>query len=297
MKRLIILNFLFFCLSFLNLFSIDNKKNDEELLQDSIYLVKLTDGSTIYGKIIWSSEEEIRLLTNNAGELTIKKSKIDKMELQHNIQSKFGEYWFKNPTSTRYLISPSAFNLKAGEGYYQNIWVLFHSVHIGIADFFSLGAGFETLTLLRGQPIFFIVPKFSFRLTDNLYAGVGGLYLNIASEDTEFGNGIGIGYGLISYGSKDDNLTFGTGLNIVNGTLQTNPSFTLSGMVRLSKHIGLVSENWLFPDYKNNYYFIVSYGMRFIWESITIDLAFINNNQISNTFFLGFPFLDFVIKF
>jgi hypothetical protein len=219
------------------------------------------------------------------------------MELQHDLQFKNGKYWFKNPTPTRYLISPSAFNLQAGEGYYQNILVLLHSAHLGITDFFSLGVGFETLTLLRGQPIYFIVPKFSFEISDNFYAGIGGLYLNIAKNTEQFGNGIGLGYGLVTYGSKDNNITFGAGLDVVGGEFLTKPSFTLSGMVRLSKNIGLVSENWLFSDKKNDYYFIFSYGMRFIWESVTIDLAFINNNEIINTFFLGFPFLDFVIKF
>ncbi|MEM4261156.1 MAG: hypothetical protein QXG00_07980 [Candidatus Woesearchaeota archaeon] len=293
------ITFYFFILSFVyNVgFSQNKDHSNEQLIQDSVYLIKMTDGSLFYGKILWSNEKEIRLLTNNAGEITIQKSKIDKLELQHGIKTKSGEYWFKNPTSTRYLISPSAFNLKAGEGYYQNIWVLFHSAHIGIADFFSLGAGFETLTLLRGQPIFFLVPKFSFRLSDNFYAGIGGLYLNMAKSTTEFGNGLGLGYGLITYGTRDDNITFGAGFDVIDGKFRTNPSFTLSGMLRLSKHIGLVSENWFFSDMDNRYYFLVSYGMRFIWESVTIDLAFINNNEIINTFFLGVPFLDFVIKF
>jgi hypothetical protein len=81
------------------------------------------------------------------------------------------------------------------------------------------------------------------------------------------------------------------------------PVLILSGMIRASKRIAFVSENWVVPKLDDNttdsysYYGIYSYGIRFLGEKTSIDLAFLNNPDIAKELIIGFPWLDFVIKF
>lgn len=94
---------------------------------DSIfYSVKTKDGNEYIGKIKDKNDERIILLTNNLGQITIKVSSIVSI---HPIEAKLlkhGEYWFSNPQSTRYFWAPNSYGLEKGEGYYQNVWILFN---------------------------------------------------------------------------------------------------------------------------------------------------------------------------
>jgi hypothetical protein len=51
------------------------------------------------------------------------------------------------------------------------------------------------------------------------------------------------------------------------------------------------------PDENMNFYGVFSYGIRFLGEKTSIDLAFINNKDIANTLIIGAPWLDFTINF
>lgn len=67
-------------------------------------------------------------------------------------------------------------------------------------------------------------------------------------------------------------------------------------MARVSRRIGLVTENWLVPA--DGYTGLISYGLRFMGERMTVDLAFINNADIADDVsVIGLPYVDFVIKF
>ena len=70
-------------------------------------------------------------------------------------------------------------------------------------------------------------------------------------------------------------------------------------MVRASKRIGFISENWILPGVNEDggYYGIYSYGIRFLGEKISVDLAFLNNPDIASELIIGIPWLDFVFNF
>lgn len=257
------------------------------------WLVETTDGSVLQGIYLGQSEAGLRLMTESAGEVTIPMSKVKSFRILDERNYKDGEYWFENPNATRYLFSPSAFSLRKGEAYYQNTYVVLNSFNYGVTDRFTIGAGFEIISTFSGEPIFFITPKYTFPITEKIRAGAGILYLRSAAFD-DFG-GLGIGYGIITYGNTDNNATLGLGFGYVDGSFPERPIITVSGMKRVSRKVGLVTENWLVPD--NGLYGIYSYGLRFMGEKITIDLAFLNNSDIAESIFIGIPYVDFVVKF
>ncbi|MHA6249122.1 hypothetical protein ACXYMU_14370 [Pontibacter sp. CAU 1760] len=257
------------------------------------WLVETTDGSIIQGVYLGQSEAGIRLLSDTAGEITIPMASVKSFKILNARNFRDGQYWFENPNATRYFYSPSAFSLKEGEFYYQNTYLVLNSINIGITDRLTIGAGFELISTFSGEPIYFITPKYTFPISDKWNAGAGILYVNAAMEDF---SGLGVGYGIVTYGNLDDNITFGTGFGYVDGEASGKPVFTLSGMKRTGRNTAFVSENWLVPI--DGYQGIYSYGIRFMGEKMTVDLAFLNNPDIArDVLFIGIPYVDFVVKF
>jgi hypothetical protein len=199
------------------------------------------------------------------------------------------------PKSTRNLFSPTGYGLKAGEGYYQNIYVFFNMLNFGITDYFSIGFGTEFLSLSHGVPLLIVNPKFSFELSESIHLGIGSFIIG-ASFVEEYSI-VGIHHGVLTYGSEDNNLSVGGGV-ISSGNDDLESILIISGMVRLSKGTALVSENWISSSQIEDitYSSLFSYAIRIMGETYSFDLGFINNSYISEDFFLGIPYVDFIVK-
>jgi hypothetical protein len=311
----------------------DTTKATQTVAKRMVY-IETYDGNTFTGSVVLENDTEIKLKTT-VGEITIPKNNIKKMRELSNEDFKNGAYWFENPNSTRYIVGPSAFGLKKGEGYYQNMYLFIQSVNVGITKNISIGGGTEIASIIFGgeAPLAtFLTPKASFEINPKLHLGTGVLYLNTRMGGSGNNSHYGIGYGLATVGSRNTNFTFGLGWgyhsimkyeSLYNQTTQTwtnnryrdkgfnaNPIITLSGMARTGKRFSLVTENWIFPRTKttNNYNagtsttttsydFIISYGARFMGEKMAVDFGFLNSPEWSDFIKIGIPYIDFVVKF
>jgi len=303
--KLILFLLTFVLADFQPLFAQEEKMSS---LQDTAKWQKvvLKDGSEFIGHIVEQDSQVVVFRTSSVDRLEIKRSQIDRIEVVEESSMKTGRYWFPNPNPTRYLFGPSAINLKKGEGYYQNTWVLLNSFNVGVTDHISVGGGFELISTFATlgsdegwQPVFILTPKVGFKVRNDLHLGGGVLYLNVPDIDfNESGSdrsGLGIAYGIGTYGSYDHNITLGAGWGFVQEQWADRPILTISGMTRISRKTALVSENWILPV--DGYYGIYSYGIRFFGEKLAVDLGFINNADISDGIFIGIPWIDFMVKF
>ncbi|WP_347157973.1 hypothetical protein [Pontibacter chitinilyticus] len=288
----------YWCLAALLLFSAAAMAQTDSTLVQTTGLprcvVETKDGSVLQGLLLEQDANSIRIQTESSGELTILRSQITRFQVLDEHNFKHGEYWFDNPNATRYLFSPTGFSLRKGEAYYQNTYLVVNSFNYGVTDRFTIGGGFELISTFTGNPIVFITPKYSFPISEKVHAGAGVLYLNSTAFEDDF-SGLGIGYGIVTYGNTNNNATLGLGYGYVDGSFSSKPIFTLSGMTRISRKVGLVTENWIVPN--GSYYGLFSYGLRFMSEKLTVDLAFVNNSDIAQEIAIGVPYVDFVIKF
>ena len=274
----------------------------------SLIRMKGEAGITYVGTIIDRTDREITILTDANTKIQIALSNVQDIRVIPKSQIHNGEYWFPNPNDSRYLFAPSAFNLKQGDGYYQNTYLFINSFNYGIPDNFSMGIGFEFFSTFASidndvfDPIYFLTPKYSMQVSENVRVGVGVLYGKITDDI----GGFGVGYGLVTYGNPEHNATLGLGFGFFDGEFSSDPVITLSGMTRISRRISLVTENWFFPA--DVYRGIITYGIRFFGESMSVDLALLNNDELSKTFPIGIPkstygipigipYVDFVVKF
>ena len=258
------------------------------------YLITLNDGTTLQGVITSETDTEITVQTDNIGTVPVKKDQIKSRVILNSENYRNGKYWFPNPNYSRYIIGPGI-QLKKGEGYYQNIDLFANTVSYGLTNWLSIGGGIELISTFHGEPIFMLMPKVGFEVAKSLWLGGGILYINLNALSSDV-KGLGVGYFTGTYGNSNNNITAGIGWGYYGSDWAKKPIVTISGMTRISRHFGLVTENWIFWDYPDETIF--TYGVRFMSEKIAVDVALVNNKEIAKDFAIGFPaYVDFVIKF
>jgi len=212
--------------------------------QDSIKSrIETIDGNEYIGIIMDRSADQIKIKTDRLGEISILKKDIKKISEITTTIAKDGSYWFDNPQSTRYFWAPNGYNLKKGEGYYQNVWVFFNQAIYGFTDHFSGGIGTIPLFMLGGASTpAWITLKYSVPVVkDKINLGGGALMGTIIGE----GGFAGILYGISTFGSKDKNINLGIGYGFGGGEIASTPLFTVGGMLRTGPKGYLLTENYI----------------------------------------------------
>ncbi len=258
------------------------------------YRVETTDGQVLLGTLVSDTETEVVLDTRQLGEVTIQRADIESIERIAADRFRDGEYWFRNPQSTRYLFAPNALGIPKGEGYYQNTWILLNNVNYGATDHFSVGAGTVPIFLFGAEalPIWFL-PKLSISTPqDNFHLAVGGVFGGVLGVDD--GEGAGLVYGSATVGSRDHNATVGLGYGYAGDGFADRPAINISGMTRVGRTTYLISENYFFPGVDDAN--LISFGVRWAPENFAVDFALARPLE-GEVDFIGFPWLGVTIPF
>jgi len=259
---------------------------------DSTFIkVETIDGNEFVGKIVKEDAEKIILETEKLGQITIQKVDLKSREQITSEQIKNGKLWFDNPQATRYFWAPNGYGLKKGEGYYQNIYVLWNQFSVGVTDNFSLGAGVIPLFLFGGTPTpVFATAKFSIPLKkEKINLGGGAIIGTVLGEDL---GGFGIVYGVSTFGSRDNNVTFGIGYGFAGGDFASTPLINFSGMSRISSRGYIITEN-----YYINGGGVISLGGRWMIKKASLDFLLVIPYGEDIGTFVAFPVIGFAIPF
>lgn len=292
-------------------------KGEEREKLETMMMIETVNNISYFGLVTGANATTLMMKTALLDTIEIQLNTISKISVLGSYVNRKGKNWFVNPNSTRYFFAPSAIPLKKREGYYQNAYLLANSVNVGLTNNITIGGG-VVIPLL-----FYVTPKISFPVRKNLYLGAGILFTQ--SFLTDFHLSAGIGYGLVTVGNPEHNLTMGLGYGYSkfdNSYKATSmPIVTLNGMTRIGRRLSLITENWLIPrseyteeyttydsagmayfetvNIKKDYYSVAaSLGLRFMLNtktSIDFSVVGINTNPKGN--YLVLPYLDFVYKF
>lgn len=282
--------FLTICLIGLSLLS--NAQNSQDSIKSQ---VETNDGNAYIGIILEQTPEIIRIKTDKLGEISIPRSEVKRVTQLTLTKSKDGTYWIDNPQATRYFWAPNGYSLKKGEGYYQNVWIMFNQAVYGFTDHFSGGVGVMPLFLFGGVSTpAWITAKFSVPVVkDKINLGVGALAGTVIGEEN---TGFGILYGISTFGTRDKNLNIGLGWGFAGGEMAKNPTVSIGGMIRTGARGYFITENY-FIGTPENFIVLMSVGGRRIIQKAGLDFGLWIPLGADMDSFVAIPWLGFTIPF
>ena len=277
--------------------------------------ITLEDGSTLMGKITEIRADQIKFQTD-LGEITIAVSKIKEIteikepkkieetkpvEQPHAtaetkeikeapVTSSAHPDWFPNPNRTRLLIGQNARSLKAGDGYFFDLWIFFPGLAYGITDNISISGGASMIPDADDQ-MFYFTPKIGFSATENLDLAANVTIFRLWDETFYFGQGN------MTYGTDDMSVTFGLGLAWSNEGVMDKPAVSGGGEYRIDRRLALVGEGWFIPDEDDDGQLVLG-AVRFLGREMTIDLGIASSLESDSEGDAEWvPYLDFVWNF
>ena len=201
------------------------------------YSVELRSGTVFTGVLQAASPEALEFTTKELGVVRVQRADLKRLELLTATQAAKG--YTDAGNGTRIFFAPTARNLRRGEGYLQDIDVYLIGGNYGITDHISMGVLVPIIPGL-GEAIFAFTPKVSAAVTEKFSVGAGVLYARAG------GYGGGIGYGVGTYGTADDNVTLGLGYGFTDGSgTPSSPVVLVGGAKRLSRNFSLLSETYV----------------------------------------------------
>jgi hypothetical protein len=251
-----------------------------------VYRLTLRSGTVLAGTLRAARPLELEFETSKAETVIIARDQVALMQLvpaSEAATALLHPNWEYVGNGTRVFFAPTARNLRAGEGYVQNIDVLVLGANIGITDNVSFGVLASALPGVGlGNQFVAITPKVSYPVNPRLHIGAGVLYARVPGFDTYSSSyGAGVAYGLAMLGSADNNLTLGLGYGFSGEGNRNNynaergfgksPVAVLSGATRVSRRLSLMSENYLITSGSGGLGGL--YGVRFNWPRATFGVG------------------------
>ena len=259
------------------------------------HIVKLRDGSTLIGVITSVTSDSIRLRMTQ-GEISVGRSAIAELRQVRTANLRNGEYWFENPHSTRLLFSSTAWPLEKGTGYYSNAWLFMHAFAVGLTDRFTLGGGGTTIPgIAFTDNLFYLLPKYTLLSQDRTNVALGALmgFFPFNSDANDEVTSAGLVYLVGTTGSRESNVSVGVAYGYADDDLTDRPGFMIGGQGRISRRFSLISENWFIPI-GGKTEGVVSYGVRFLGENLSVDLAWMS---LLGSGDISVPWLGFAFRF
>jgi hypothetical protein len=250
-----------------------------------IQVITMRDGSSLVGRIVSVRADSVDFQTG-IGRVPVAIRDIREIKETDANRMHEGQYWFPNPNSTRLFFAPTGQMLKKGEGYFADYELFFPGMAYGVTDNLSIGGGVSLFPTGLDEQVYYLTPKVGMSFGEQVHVAAG---LLLAGTNGETG---GVGYGAGTFGNGDASVTVGLGYGFAGGDIESKPVAMLGGEKRISRRIALVTENYLLPTSDNN--LVYSFGVRFMGEKLTTDLAIFN---YSSSDIIGFPYVDFVFKF
>lgn len=256
---------------------------------EALVTITLRDGQLLRGVIVVETDHHIIIELVSGGEMAVSQSQI--RSIKRNDKTVFvsanREIYKHDPNRTRYLYSPSAFMLRQGEGYFSQTELIASTIGYGVTDWLTIQVGsIVPFLLVAGGENFIFGARVGVPLSETVHIAAGFHSLIIPDVGA-----LGIASGQVTFGTPRAHLTLSASYPFVlddDGNDEVGDMLiTVSANYRMSKHVALVTENWIFPDEDNTV--LTSFATRFMGEHSAVDVGilFIEGAEVP------IPWLDF----
>ena len=228
---------------------------------DTVYQIRLADGSEVFARIVELDAEQVVLVTAGGGRLEIDRSQITQLRPARG-RVRDGEFWNEDPGGTRLFFTATGRSLAQGESYIGTYVVVLPFAAVGLTDRVTVAAGAPVL-FGELEPLY-VAPKVQVVRSPTVQASLGTLAF-FFDDDV-----VGVAYGVGTFGGEDKALSAGIGYFYSGDDVESEPAFMLGGETRVSRRIKLITENYVLPDAVG---VILSGGIRVMGDRFNTEIA------------------------
>lgn len=228
---------------------------------DTIYEVRLGDGSVIYARVVELDEERVVFETASGARLDVERTGIEGIRPARG-QTVDGEFRTEDPGATRLFFTSTGRSLERGESYLGTYVVVLPFAAVGITDRFTIVGGAPVL-FGELEP-FYLGPKLQILRRPEAQASIGTLAFFFDDEV------VGVAYGVATFGGTERALSAGIGYFYSGDEVLHEPAFMLGGESRVSRRIKLLTENYVLPDAVG---VVLSGGIRVIGDRFNTEVG------------------------
>jgi len=244
----------------------------------------LKDGSTLYGRVAEFDDTRVVFIAVSGARIEVARGDVLSLRIAKGRVVE-GRFLRADPNPTRLFFAPTARALPKGEAYVGVYEFFLPFVQVGVTNRLSIGGGTPLVFGGGGDRVFWFTPKLTAYDDGRTSAAVGLFQFGGAGIDEP----PGIAYGVVTVGQPD--AAFSAGLGYAYAGDSRTGVVMLGGEKRLSRHIKLLTENWV---WKGGYSFF-SGGFRFMGESLSADLGLVLFVDSGDSF--AFPMVNFAYHF
>lgn len=234
-------------------------------VSETLVEVRLTDGSTLFGRVIEVEDERVVLETQAGARVEVDRARIRSLRPVAG-RVRDGVVWEEDPHATRLFFAPTGRSLRQGEGYFGVYELFFPFVTYGVTNELTIAGGTPIIPEVIGEFAYF-GPKL--RLVNQprmqLSAGVFAGFFD--------GGTAGVAYGVGTWGTRDDAVTAGAAWGFASdgegeSDVASEPLIMLGGEARTGRRTKLLTENYFVLGEAGA---LLSGGVRFFGERLSAD--------------------------
>jgi len=214
-----------------------------------------------------------------------------------------------NTYGSHYFLSFTAIPLKKRTGFYKNTMVSLSTVAYGLTDHLSVAGSLDLVSLIRsrardGGPVFSGRIQVGGSVSDMVHIGLSATYVNTrvpvgveVPDGVQVPSGFTAGMGMLTLGSKDNQVTLAGGWTYNGKELSRGPVFNVGGAARVFTNVMIITEHWIFSD-PDKSFMTHSFGIRILGDNLAIDVGVVYDKEYTKKITpIGLPFLSATLNF
>jgi len=243
---------------------------------NELTVFKTTDYKSYIGTIEKQNTDSISIKTHNNEVYTFSNSNI-LLNFPFLGRIKNGRLQKRDPNSSFYLFSPSAFAIDNGKFYCRDFCLFYPSLNYGLANIVSAQAGLFWYPGMDYKNTPFVGNLKISAFETNIFSLAGGIsYVNLPVIQKEKIYSTGYAFVTGTFGNRYNHASVSTGWGYIQREdewqREDKPIIIAAGNLRILDFMSLVTENWFFPEEKIEDS-LLSVALRFFGRQIAVDLG------------------------
>jgi len=253
------------------LYSQDHSNNNNQLT-----VFKTTDYHSYIGTIEKQNADSISIKTYNNEVYTFSNSNI-LLNFPFMGRIKNGRLQKRDPNSSFYLFSPSAFAIDNGKLYFRDFCLFYPSLNFGLANIVSAQVGLFWYPGMDYNNTPFVGNLKISAFETNIFSLAGGIsYVNLPVIKKEKIYSTGYAFVTGTFGNRYNHASISAGWGYIQREdewqREDKPIVIAAGNLRVLDFMSFVTENWFFPNEKFEDS-LMSVALRFFGRQIAVDLG------------------------